>query len=296
VLAAFTNADLPSCIRVPITEMQEVRQRHGRLASRGRSKVSRNNRNAVIFGRQWLQELLPGGPRRFHHGQSGAEEVLHGCPANLGAGLTPRFKPLGSRASQRTEMKLEGIHHVSSITGDAQGERPTSMPACSGLRLVKKDRQPGQPDRLSPLLRPTTRAAPGLTSRSSNIQGARPGRAGEGHDSTASSCVSPPTKHSTSGRSALGPGQRSPPVVCFLGPRGPGVGAPRRPPRRTPPLTASHPEIPAEYAVQGFEEVRAYTNHPEASRELLEGALEFEAGGQQFVAGSRRQSRRALRL
>jgi glyoxalase family protein len=45
------------------------------------------------------------------------------------------------------------------------------------------------------------------------------------------------------------------------------------------PLTASHPEIPAEHAIQGFEEVRAYTSSPDASRELLEGALGWERSG-----------------
>jgi glyoxalase family protein len=45
------------------------------------------------------------------------------------------------------------------------------------------------------------------------------------------------------------------------------------------PLTALHPEIPAEHAIQGFEEVRAYTSDPEASRALLEDALGFEREG-----------------
>jgi glyoxalase family protein len=45
------------------------------------------------------------------------------------------------------------------------------------------------------------------------------------------------------------------------------------------PLTASHPEIPAEHSIQGFEEVRAYTSSPDASRELLEGALGWERSG-----------------
>src|SRR5260370_32240198 len=50
-------------------------------------------------------------------------------------------------------------------------------------------------------------------------------------------------------------------------------------------MPAYPPEIPAELAIQGFQEVRAYTNHPEASRELLEGALEFErAGGMTWEA------------
>jgi glyoxalase family protein len=41
------------------------------------------------------------------------------------------------------------------------------------------------------------------------------------------------------------------------------------------PLTAEHPEIPAELALQGFHAVRAYANDPEASRGLLEHTLGF---------------------
>jgi glyoxalase family protein len=46
------------------------------------------------------------------------------------------------------------------------------------------------------------------------------------------------------------------------------------------PLTAEHPEIPAELALQGFDSVRAYSADPERSRELLEQTLEFEPRGE----------------
>jgi glyoxalase family protein len=45
------------------------------------------------------------------------------------------------------------------------------------------------------------------------------------------------------------------------------------------PLIARHPEIPVEFAIQGFEEVRAYTADPERSRQLFEAALAFERDG-----------------
>jgi glyoxalase family protein len=45
------------------------------------------------------------------------------------------------------------------------------------------------------------------------------------------------------------------------------------------PLTAEHPEIPTEHRIQGFDSVRAYSQDPDASREFLEGALEFENRG-----------------
>jgi glyoxalase family protein len=44
-----------------------------------------------------------------------------------------------------------------------------------------------------------------------------------------------------------------------------------------PPLIAYHPEIPAELALQGFHAVRAYTDDPERSRALLQTTLGFEA-------------------
>jgi glyoxalase family protein len=55
-----------------------------------------------------------------------------------------------------------------------------------------------------------------------------------------------------------------------------------------PPLTANHPDIPAEHALRGFDSVRAYSRHPEASTQLLE-ALEFERTGDGWEArGSER--------
>jgi glyoxalase family protein len=41
------------------------------------------------------------------------------------------------------------------------------------------------------------------------------------------------------------------------------------------PLIAQHPEIPAEHAIQGFHAVRAYSDDPERSRALLEETLGF---------------------
>src|SRR5581483_7123501 len=41
------------------------------------------------------------------------------------------------------------------------------------------------------------------------------------------------------------------------------------------PLTAEHPEIPAELAIQGFHAVRAYAGDPDRSQRLLEDTLGF---------------------
>jgi glyoxalase family protein len=52
------------------------------------------------------------------------------------------------------------------------------------------------------------------------------------------------------------------------------------------PLVAEHPEVPAEFALRGFDAVRAYGSDPEASRSLFEEALGFEpnAGGDGWEA------------
>jgi glyoxalase family protein len=46
------------------------------------------------------------------------------------------------------------------------------------------------------------------------------------------------------------------------------------------PLSAEHPEIPAEHALQGFDSVRAYSADPEASRTLLEDVLGAAPAGE----------------
>jgi len=42
------------------------------------------------------------------------------------------------------------------------------------------------------------------------------------------------------------------------------------------PMTAEHPEIPVEHALQGFHGVHAYASDPDASRALLEETMGFE--------------------
>ena len=62
-------------------------------------------------------------------------------------------------------------------------------------------------------------------------------------------------------------------------------------------LIAEHPEVPAEFALRGFDAVRAYGADPAASRQLFEEALEFEpnAGGDGWEArGERRGGRYAF--
>ena len=46
------------------------------------------------------------------------------------------------------------------------------------------------------------------------------------------------------------------------------------------PLTAEHPEVPAEHALQGFDAVHAFATSPDTSRALLEETLGFTPAGE----------------
>ena len=172
-------------------------------------------------------------------------------------------------------MKLEGIHHVSSITGDAQAN-VDFYAGVLGLRLVKKTVNQDNPA-VYHLFYGDDNASPGFDLTFFEYPGARPGRAGDGMIHRIVLRVGSEGALDFWER-RLGTGVRSPQSLVFWDPEGLGLEL-RVALTPGAPLTASHPEIPAEYAIQGFEEVRAYTNHPEASGELLEGALEFERAG-----------------
>src|SRR5260370_10111462 len=172
-------------------------------------------------------------------------------------------------------MKLEGIHHVSSITSDAQAN-VDFYAGMLGLRLVKKPCNQDSPT-VYHLFYGDDNGSPGFDLTFFEYPGARAGRAGEGMIHRIVLRVAS-DEALDFWKERLGSGDRSPQSLVFSDPEGLGlelrvVGTPDAP------LTASHPEIPAEYAIQGFEEVRAYSNQPEASRELLDGALGFERAG-----------------
>ena len=172
-------------------------------------------------------------------------------------------------------MKLEGIHHVSSITGDAQAN-VDFYAGTLGLRLVKKTVNQDDPT-VYHLFYGDDKGSPGLDLTFFEYPGARPGRAGRGMIHRIVLRVgSEEALDFWEGR--LEGGRRSLGSLEFSDPEGLGLEL-RVVATSDAPLTASHPEIPAEHAIQGFEEVRAYTSSPDASRELLEGALGWERSG-----------------
>ena len=172
-------------------------------------------------------------------------------------------------------MRLEGIHHVSSITGDAQAN-VDFYAGVLGLRMVKKTVNQDDPT-VYHLFYGDDAGSPGFDLTFFEYPGAAPGRAGEGMIHRIVLRVGSETALDFWER-RLGSGKRSPGSLEFSDPEGLGLEL-RVVATSDAPLTASNPEVPAEYAIQGFEEVRAFTHDPERSRELLEKALGFERDG-----------------
>ena len=186
-------------------------------------------------------------------------------------------------------MRLEGIHHITAITGHAQGN-VDFYAGVLGLRLVKKTVNQDDPT-VYHLFYADEKGSPGADLTFFEYPGAAPGRAGAG------------MVHRIAWRVA------SPEAIDFwetrLGDRGVAISrvdgslrfadpeglehellvssAPDAP------LIADHPEVPAELALQGFDGARAYSADPDASRTLLERSLGFSpAGGGWEVRGSDR--------
>ena len=185
-------------------------------------------------------------------------------------------------------MKLEGIHHVTSITGDAQAN-VDFYAGRLGLRLVKKTVNQDDPT-VYHLFYGDDKGSPGLDLTFFEYPGARPGRAGKGMiHRIVLRVASAAALDFWQGRVG---GERVDGSLLFTDPEGLGLEL-RRVDTTDEPLTAFHPDIPAEHAIQGFEEVRAFTGDPEQSRALFENAMAFENdGGMSWVAAGEKRSGR----
>ena len=188
-------------------------------------------------------------------------------------------------------MKLEGIHHVTCITGDAPRERRL-LHRRARAAAREEVRQPGRPDRLPPLLR-GREGRRGLRHHVLRVPGrARPAAPAPAW-CTPSSGASAPTE-ALDFWAARADGERDGDVVRFADPEGLHhelviASVPDEP------LIAEHPEIPRELALQGFEGVRAYSASPERSAPFLE-ALGFEPHERLGVGDARRPARRLDRV
>jgi glyoxalase family protein len=181
-------------------------------------------------------------------------------------------------------MKLEGIHHITAITGDAPGNVDFYV-RVMGLRLVKKTVNQDDPT-IYHLFYADEKGSAGSDLTFFEYPGAAPGRAGAG------------MVHTIAWRVA------SEEAIGFWAERldREGVEARREDgrlrladpeglahelivdPTEDEPLIADHPEIPAELALRGFHAARAYSSDPGSSKELLEGGLGFVPTGDGWEA------------
>jgi glyoxalase family protein len=172
-------------------------------------------------------------------------------------------------------MKLEGIHHVTAITGDAP-RNVDFYTRVLGLRMVKKTVNQDDPS-VYHLFYADERGSPGSDITFFEYPGAARGRAGAGMvhrigwrvrseqaldfwaDRLAAEGIEP---------------ERAEGRLGFADPEGLGHEL-RLATVADEPLIADHPEVPAEVALQGFDGVRAYSSDPERSRPLFEDSLAF---------------------
>ena len=177
-------------------------------------------------------------------------------------------------------MGLDGVHHVTCITGDAR-RNVDFYTRVLGLRLVKKTVNQDDPT-VYHLFYADESGSPGADITFFEYPGARRGRAGDGMVHT--------TTWRVDGEDALdfwerrladetAVSQRSDGRLRFEDPEGLGlelvVSA-----SDDAPLRAEHPEVPVEHALLGFDGVRAFASDPERSRRVLEDALAFTSVGE----------------
>ena len=186
-------------------------------------------------------------------------------------------------------MKLEGIHHVTAITGDAQGNLDFYARVL-GLRLVKKTVNQDDPT-VYHLFYADEKGSPGADLTFFEYPGAAPGQAGAGMVHRIVWRVGSEEALSFWAERLEGegsPGDRVHGVLRFRDPEGLEHELVVSD-SDDPPLIADHPEVPADVALQGFDAVRAYSADAEASRRLLEEGLGFEPAGDAWeVRGAQR--------
>ena len=173
-------------------------------------------------------------------------------------------------------MRLEGIHHVTAITADAP-RNVDFYTRVLGLRLVKKTVNQDDPT-VYHLFYADEQGSPGSDITFFEYPGLPRGQAGPGMVHRVSFRVASEEALSfwvhrlaDEGVDSELDGLR----LRFADPEGMGLEL-ASVETSDEPLTANHPEIPAELALQGFDGVRAYATEPDASRAFLEEALAFE--------------------
>jgi glyoxalase family protein len=176
-------------------------------------------------------------------------------------------------------MKLEGIHHITCITADAPGNVEFYVDVL-GLRLVKKSVNQDDPT-VYHLFYADEHGSAGSDITFFEYPGARRGRAGAGMIHTITWRVASDEALDFWAERLGARGietERHARGLRFQDPEGLGLEL-AVVQTDDEPLTAEHPEIPVELALQGFDSVRAYARDGDASRSLFEDALGFEPRG-----------------
>src|SRR5688500_6049324 len=176
-------------------------------------------------------------------------------------------------------MRLEGIHHITAITGNAQ-QNVDFYADRLGLRLVKKTVNQDDPT-VYHLFYADEEGTPGSDITFFEYPGVRRGRAGAGMVHTVQWRVESDDaldfwearlmqEADAVARDDAGVAFEDPEalrhrlVVASVD---------------DAPLVAERPEIPSEHALQGFDAVRAFATEPDASHHLLEETLGFTPVG-----------------
>lgn len=193
-------------------------------------------------------------------------------------------------------MRLEGIHHITAITGDA----PLNLDFYTrvlGLRLVKKTVNQDVPQ-IYHLFYASEHGDEGSSLTFFEYPGMERGRVGAGmiHRITwrvGSEEAIEFWAHRLEDKEI--DYERAGLRLRFSDPEGLGLEL-AAVETGDGPLTAEHPEIPEELALQGFDSVRAYAQEPERSRSLFERTLGFEPldGTAWEVRGEKRGGRFAF--
>lgn len=170
-------------------------------------------------------------------------------------------------------MKLEGIHHVTCITGDAPAN-VEFYAGTLGLRLVKKTVNQDDPT-VYHLFYADEVGSAGADITFFEYPGARSGRAGEGMVHRVVFRVG--SEEALDFWQQRAGGDRRDGSLLLSDPEGLALEL-RVDESGDEPLVARHPEIPDEHAIRGFDAVRAFGD-PDRSRSFLEG-LEFEPRGE----------------
>lgn len=187
-------------------------------------------------------------------------------------------------------MRLEGLHHITMITGDA-ASNVAFYADTLGLRLVKKTVNFDDPSAYH-LYFGDEAGAPGSILTWFEFPGAAPGRAGLGMIHTLQLGVPSPAAIDFWEARLRDRGvttERAGATLTFADPDGLRLALVVAD-DGNPPLTAVHPDVPASHAIAGLEGARAYSMFSGVEESVLTDVLGFEhrGGGEYRLQGEQR--------